>query len=155
MIVALCLVGVSGSGLMAGVFFAFSAFVMRALNRLPAPEGIAAMRQINVAVLNPVFLGVFVGTALLSAGAITWGLLHASQASAYLIAGGASYVTGTFGVTAAFNVPRNERLARLDPNDPDAARAWSRYVVEWTRWNHVRAVASLAACACFALALTV
>ncbi|HLL90834.1 MAG TPA: hypothetical protein VK324_16150 [Tepidisphaeraceae bacterium] len=58
-----------GSGLMAGVFFAFSAFVMRALGRLPAGEAVAAMRAINVAVINPLFLGVFLGTAAGSGGA--------------------------------------------------------------------------------------
>ncbi|MGH7600945.1 MAG: hypothetical protein ACREOI_31695, partial [bacterium] len=50
-----------GCGLIAGVFFAFSAFVMKALSRLPPSEGIAAMQSINVAVINPVFLTVFLG----------------------------------------------------------------------------------------------
>ena len=53
-----------GSGLIAGVFFAFSSFVMGALGRLPAGQSVAAMQSINVAVLNRSFLGVFVGTAL-------------------------------------------------------------------------------------------
>ncbi|HET9531010.1 MAG TPA: hypothetical protein VFQ92_11700, partial [Blastocatellia bacterium] len=52
-----------GSGLIAGVFFAFSSFVMRALCRLPTREAIAAMKSINVAVLNAWFLGTFLGTA--------------------------------------------------------------------------------------------
>jgi uncharacterized membrane protein len=59
---ALTLVAALGCGLMAGVFFAFSAFVMKALSRLPPAEGIAAMQCINVAVINPLFLGVFIGT---------------------------------------------------------------------------------------------
>ena len=36
-----------GSGLMAGVFFAFSTFVMRALARRPFAEGIGAMQELN------------------------------------------------------------------------------------------------------------
>ncbi|WP_010496926.1 hypothetical protein [Paenibacillus elgii] len=44
-----------GSGLIAGLFFAFSTFVMSALARLPAEQGIAAMQSINVTVLNPLF----------------------------------------------------------------------------------------------------
>jgi uncharacterized membrane protein len=36
-----------GSGLVGGVFFAFSTFVMRALARVPAAQGIAAMQSIN------------------------------------------------------------------------------------------------------------
>ena len=53
-----------GCGLMAGTFFAFSVFVMSALARLPAPQGIAAMQSINITVINPVFMLVFMGTAL-------------------------------------------------------------------------------------------
>jgi len=53
-----------GSGLIAGVFFAFSSFVMPALRRLPAAQGVAAMQSINIMVLNPMFLGVFLGTAI-------------------------------------------------------------------------------------------
>ena len=41
-----------GSGLIAGVFFAFSTFVMRALGRRPPTEGMAAMQAINVAVIR-------------------------------------------------------------------------------------------------------
>ncbi|HVF15423.1 MAG TPA: hypothetical protein VNA21_00875 [Steroidobacteraceae bacterium] len=52
-----------GAGTIAGVFFASSTFIMRALKRLPAAQGIAAMQHINVTVLNPWFLSVFVGTA--------------------------------------------------------------------------------------------
>ena len=59
----LTLVAALGCGLIAGVFFAFSTFVMRALARLSPSEGIAAMQSINITVLNPWFLGAFLGTA--------------------------------------------------------------------------------------------
>ena len=65
----LTLASALGSGLIGGVFYAFSTFVMRALARLPAHEGVAAMQSINVAVINPLFLGVFLGTAA-TAGAM-------------------------------------------------------------------------------------
>jgi uncharacterized membrane protein len=55
-----------GSGLIAGAFFAFSSFVMGALGKLPASQGIAAMQSINVVVINPIFLGVLFGTAALA-----------------------------------------------------------------------------------------
>lgn len=61
---------------------------------------------------------------------------------------------GTFGVTGAFNVPRNNRLARLDARSPETADEWTAYVREWTRWNHVRTGAALASAACAAWALT-
>ena len=143
-----------GCGLMAGFFFAFSVCVMRALARLPAAQGIAAMQSINVVVINPVFLGVFVGTAL------TCGLLAISTAwrwhaagSGYLVAGGALYVVGTFVVTMTLNVPRNDALAAVDPKSADGAKVWADYIVGWTAWNHVRTVAALLAAAALIAAL--
>ena len=53
-----------GCGVVAGVFFTFSAFVMRALDRLPAPQAIAAMQAINAAAPTPAFMMVLFGTAL-------------------------------------------------------------------------------------------
>ena len=54
-----------GCGLIAGVFFAFSAFVMDALARLTSAQGIAAMQSINVKVVKSPFpfLAVLFGTA--------------------------------------------------------------------------------------------
>ena len=57
-----------GSGMVAGVFLAFSNFVMQALQKLPAPQGISTMQQINLTVINPLFMGLLFGTALLSIG---------------------------------------------------------------------------------------
>lgn len=143
-----------GAGLVGGVFFAFSSFVMRALAELPAEQGVAAMQRINVVVLNPYFLGVFVGTAVLAlvcivAGFFPWGAAR----SAWLLAAGLSYLIGSFGVTAAFNVPRNERLARLEPGGAEARAYWPQYLREWLFWNHVRTAASIGSAAAAALAL--
>lgn len=143
-----------GAGLVGGVFFAFSAFVMKALAQLPVQHGLAAMQRINVTVLNPVFMAVFVGTAVLAAicvfaGFFPWG----TPRSLLLLVAGLAYLVGGFGVTAAFNVPRNERLARLDPDSEQATTYWPLYVHEWLFWNHVRTVATLVSAACAAGAL--
>jgi uncharacterized membrane protein len=143
-----------GAGLVGGVFFAFSAFVMKAIAGLPAPQGIAAMQRINAVVVNPLFMSVFIGTAVFAglcifAGFYPWG----TRRSLLLVVAGASYLVGAFGVTAAFNVPRNERLARLDAESADAAAYWPKYVRGWLRWNHVRAVAAAVAAGCAAWAL--
>ena len=145
---ALKLIAALGCGLIGGVFFAFSTFVMRALARLPANEGIAAMQSINIVVINPLFLSVFVGTAVAGVILIISSLLKwHSSGSVYLIVGGALYVIGTFLVTMMFNVPRNNALAALAPTSPEAARYWLEYVSSWTAWNHVWTVAALAAAA--------
>jgi uncharacterized membrane protein len=52
---------------------------------------------------------------------------------------------GTFGVTVVANVPRNDALAALDADSAGAVAAWTRYLAEWTAWNHVRTPAALAA----------
>jgi uncharacterized membrane protein len=44
-------------------------------------------------------------------------------------------------------VPLNNRLAELHPEDAEAQALWRFYLVRWTRWNHVRTFASLAAAA--------
>jgi uncharacterized membrane protein len=142
-----------GCGLIAGVFFAFSAFVMRAFGRLSPSQGIAAMQSVNVAVLNPVFLSVFMGTAALCVVAIVFAFLRwQAPGAAYLLAGGLLYLIGTFLVTVAFNVPRNDALAAVAPTDPESARLWASYLSSWTAWNHVRTAAALLASAAFTLA---
>lgn len=152
--VLLALLLCTGAGAIGGVFFGFSSFVMRSLADLPAEAGIAAMQRINVVVLNPSFLGVFMGTAVVCVAAAGFALMSWTQAgSAWLLAASLLYGVGCFGATMAFNVPRNERLARLAATSPEARAYWPVYVREWTFWNHVRSVAALAACACAAWAL--
>src|SRR5699024_3882947 len=73
---ALLVVTALGCGLVAGIFFAFSNFVIQALGRLPPAQGIAAMQSINVTVLNRWFLLTFVGTAAASVLVIVAALLR-------------------------------------------------------------------------------
>jgi len=154
MLFALALAAALGSGLVAGVFYAFSTFVMRALARLSPVQGIAAMQSINIVVLNPWFLGVFMGTAMLSVVATTVALLQwGAPSTVWLLVGGILYFAGSLVVTIRCNVPRNNVLAAVAPGDPRAVEVWTKYVAEWTWWNHVRTAASLAAALSFSLAL--
>jgi uncharacterized membrane protein len=153
---ALSLLSALGSGLMAGVFFAFSAFVMKALARLPAANGIVAMQSINVAVINPLFMAVILGTAAVSLVLLLLCLTSFSgPGGLYPIAGSVLYLVGTFAVTFVFNVPRNNALAAMQPTAPHGAAAWAGYVAGWTAWNHARTIAALAAPGLFCLALRI
>ena len=148
----LALLSALGSGLIAGAFFAFSTFVMKALDRLPPPQGIAAMNSINVVVINPWFMGAFLGTALACLVLAVSSLLAWQRPGAgYLLAGAVLYIVGTFLVTMVFNVPRNNALAAVDPASAEGARLWASYLSGWTAWNHVRTVAALAAAALLTL----
>lgn len=143
-----------GSGLIGGVFFAFSAFVMKALAQLPTPEGVRAMQRINAVVLESAFLAVFIGT-LIVAGACAVIAVSAWSAprSPLLLTASAAYLVGAFGVTLRLNVPRNERLAGLDADSHEAGRYWPVYLREWLLWNHVRTIASIVGAVCAAAAL--
>jgi uncharacterized membrane protein len=137
-----------GCGIVGGVFFAFSSFVMTALKRLPAADGMAAMRSINRLAVTPLFMAALFGTAaacLVLAGAALAG--WAEGRAGWLLAGSGVYLFGVVAVTAVFNVPRNEALARVDPESAEGGELWQRYAVEWTAWNHVRTVAGAAASA--------
>jgi len=148
----LVFVALLGSGLIAGVFFAFSAFVMKAFARLSPADGIAAMQSINITVLNRWFLGVFLGTAVVCVLLLVWSFLLWNQAgSLYLITGSAFYLIGSLMVTGLFNVPKNEALAKVNSSTVDSEQLWHNYVSKWTNWNHIRTVASLLAAACFGL----
>jgi uncharacterized membrane protein len=133
-----------GCGLITGLFFAFSVSVMKALARLPPAGGIAAMQSINIAILNPLFLSVFLGTAGGCALVMLTSLTRwRSPGSVYLLVGGALYLVGSLLVTVVCNVPKNDALASVAPADPDSAGLWTGYLASWTTWNHVRTVASL------------
>jgi uncharacterized protein (TIGR02246 family) len=143
-----------GSGLVAGIFFAFSNFVMKSLARVPPAQGIAAMQSINVVVLNRWFFALFFGTAVCClALAITSFLRWQKPGAGYLLVGSLLYLIGTILVTIACNVPQNDALAALDPTSSDAGRVWTNYLKNWTAWNHVRTGAALAAAALFTIGL--
>ena len=143
-----------GCGLVAGVFFAFSTFVMKGLARLPTAQGIAAMQSINVTALTPTFMTALFGVAticlLLTVSALaSW----QKPGAFYLLAGGLLYLIGNIVVTIICNVPRNNALASIDPNSAQSAALWMNFYSGWIAWNHVRTVTALAASAAYMLAL--
>ena len=150
----LTLCAVLGCGLMAGVFFAFSTFVMRALARLQPAQGIEAMQSINRTVINPWFLGVFLGTAAVCILLASTALWRWQQPGAvYLLVGSLLYLIGTVLVTIFVNVPMNNSLESVDPASNNASGHWANYLARWTAWNHIRTTAALLGAASLTLAL--
>jgi uncharacterized membrane protein len=144
------------SGLMAGVFYAFSSFVMEGLRRLPAAQGIAAMQSINITAVRPAFMAGFGGTTVLCVAVAVAAFVRWNRpASFFLLAGSVLYLVGAFVLTAVYHQPHNLALGELDPHSATAAQQWSDYVSGWMLWNHLRAVASLAAAGLFTVALIV
>jgi uncharacterized membrane protein len=143
-----------GSGLVAGIFYAFSSFVMPALARIAPASGFEAMNSINVTVITPSFMLVFIGTALLCliliAGSFFW---WGGTGGKLVLISSLIYLVGSIGVTMFLNVPLNDALAAVQPGSAEAGPLWTRFLDEWIIWNHVRTLASLASMILFILAL--
>ena len=143
-----------GSALVGGVFFAFSSFVMKALAGLPSSRGIAAMQSINIVVINPSFLGAFMGTTVLSLMMAGLAFARWDHPTAELFLGGSIfYFLGTFLVTMFGNVPLNDQLAAVSDTDPAAIELWEHYLDRWTMWNHIRTGAAMLAALLYTVGL--
>lgn len=148
----LVFVAALGSATAGGIFYGFSSFVMKALGRIAPEQGVAAMSSINVVVINPSFMLVFIGTTLvclaLAAGSILW---WGEPSGKLVLAAALLYLAGSFGLTMLLHQPMNLKLAAMQP--AQALAFWPQYVATWTRWNHVRTAAPLLATALFIAAL--
>jgi uncharacterized membrane protein len=141
-----------GSGLMSGLLLAFSVVVMRALSQIPPEAGMLAMQRINVLIINPVFMVVFLGTAALCLAVAVFVFRGGFSSGALpLLSGALAYLLGPLGTTIAFNVPLNNRLAVASPGS--AATQWPKYVSAWLVWNHVRTALGILGTTLLALGL--
>lgn len=151
---AVTVFAMAGSGIVSGLFFVFSNTVMKSLGQMPASAGINAMQRINVTIVNPLFMLVFMGTPLASLYLAVKAAIGLDEAGAvYLLAGSSLHIVGSLLVTIAFNIPRNNALAAVDPESEEGAQYWFVYLQDWTRWNHVRTVATTGSTVLLSLAL--
>ncbi|MDG1482607.1 MAG: DUF1772 domain-containing protein [Myxococcota bacterium] len=143
--------GAVAAGVSSGMMLAFSAGTMRGLSRLPEAEAVRAMQAINVSVINPLFLGVFIGTGPLLV-ALSGIDLYGGSPNRYLLAATLVYVVGVVAVTILGNVPLNDRLAAVDTTTMGPG-TWDGYAGAWLRYNHTRALAGAVASGLLTLAL--
>jgi len=135
------------SAAVGGLFYAYSTFTMRGLDRLDPRAAIVAMRGINAeAQANAPFLVMLLGSALIALAA---GVVAAARwrepGSWYVLAGAVLALLAVL-VTIAVNVPLNDKLDALDVSAlsaADAVRDWGAYLSTWMMANHVRAAAPL------------
>lgn len=130
--------------LVAGVFLAFSDFIMRSLALTGGVGGVEAMQVINREVFRWVFMALFLGMAAASLGIAGYGAMNlAHPAGVLILLAGLVYLVGCFGVTVFFNVPMNEALAGMDRSQGATQDYWLQtYVPRWTFWNSVRTCAA-------------
>jgi len=152
LITVIIVASISGAGLVTGLLFAFSNFVMRALADLPSDKGMFAMQRINETIINPVFLMLFLGTPILCLViAVNSGLTINEPGSLFQLVGAFGYLIGPFGITMLFNVPLNNLLARADISNSD--EIWPMYQKKWQRWNHIRTYIGVASVVFMAMGL--
>jgi uncharacterized membrane protein len=138
--------GAIGCLVIAGVYCAFSTFVMPALGRMEPEHAVPAMNAINATILHSLFMPLFFGTTLASLALFLIGLIRWSQLGGRLMAaGGFIYVAGMFLCTVLANVPLNNSLAAAAHANDAVAPVWAAYLKYWTLWNHLRTVSSTAA----------
>ena len=130
-----------GSALMAGLFFAFSACIMKAFSVIPSESGVHVMRTINRVIVNPWFVVAFIGTTVLSVIIGTMAMIgSAGESGLWFLTAATLYLSGTFLVTGIRNVPLNNELDQVC--DAEVGPFWRHYLRKWTQYNHGRTVAS-------------
>lgn len=143
LILIACATAVIASGLIAGVFLAFSDFVMKSLCAASPASGIEAMQLINRKVYGSVFMFLLIAMLVISVVLVFYAFVYMTgPAAAWIISGCALYVIGVFIVTMVVNVPMNQRLDAMNHDGAETASYWVVYGSSWTLWNHVRTIAS-------------
>lgn len=130
------------TGLSAGLFYAWMVSVIPGTRRVADLTYLQSMQSINRAILNPAFFLIFFGS-LLALAISTVQQYQAGMLFWLLLAATATYLFGTFGVTALGNVPLNDALDVLDLAELSEAeiKAFRRsYEKKWNRLHLIRTV---------------
>jgi uncharacterized membrane protein len=146
------------TGLMAGLFFAFTTAVMPALRHGGDRTFVEAMNRISTDIQNGWFLLCFMGALLLSIAATALSLPHATRSALpWAIAGAVLYLAVII-VTGGVNIPLNNDLAKTAADTASLAQlADARHTFEsrWIAWNNVRTLLNVASFVCLTMALMV
>lgn len=143
------------TGLVAGLFYAYSVSVMPGLARVDDRAFVDTMQRINVAILNGWFALAFGGALVFAVAAVALHLTRPGRGVLpWVVAGLVLYVV-TLVVTVALNVPLNDALAAAGDPDriADLAAVREKFETPWVRWNIVRTLTSTGAFGCMAWAL--
>lgn len=124
-----------------GVFFTYSNSVVPGLDNADPETAVAAMRKVNVAIINPSFLATFVGPVVTAAltGVLLLVVDEGTPAVLYFVAA-AVYLLGCLVVTGRMNIPLNNALENSDSTDWE--KRWRDFSPRWRRWNTVRTLSS-------------
>ena len=145
-----------GVGIFAGVFALYSNAVMPGLKETNDRTFVGAFQQIDTAIINPLFLGTFMGALVVTGIAVA---LHLGKdfrsVLPWIVVAFVLYLAVVI-ITLAVNVPLNDDIKAAGAPDSIADLALVRdqfNEARWVGWNHFRAVATTAAFGCLAWAL--
>lgn len=137
------------TGLLAGVYYAFSVAVVPGLRGAPAVHHITVMQAINDRIKNPVFFLSFFGPTLLLPLAAF--LYQYDAQFVPLVAAAALHIVGGNGITIVGNIPLNERFAKINAlvlSDAAAEAIRAEFQgagAAWMRWHTARTLAEIGA----------
>lgn len=135
------------AGLIAGLFYAYACSVMPGIARGDDKTFVEAMRGINVAIVNPVFMLTFLGAPLLAGVAV---FLNLGSRSLPWVIAGFVFLLAMIVITGVVNIPLNNAL---DSGGDDYAAVRAKFEAVWVRWNVLRAVVSTAGFGCLVAAV--
>ncbi|MFI5591055.1 DUF1772 domain-containing protein [Amycolatopsis sp. NPDC051758] len=135
------------AGLIAGLFYAYACSVMPGLARGDDKTFVEAMRGINVAIVNPVFMLTFLGAPLLAGVAV---FLHLGSRSLPWVIAGFVCLLVMIVITGVVNIPLNNAL---ESGGDDYAAVRAAFETVWVRWNVLRALVSTAGFGCLVAAV--
>jgi uncharacterized membrane protein len=134
--------------LVAGFLFAFAVVVMPGIRNLGDREFILTFQEIDRIIQNsqPIFILVWVGSAVLSIAALVIGFGQLEGPGLMLmILATVAYNFGVHLPTVIFNIPLNNKLQTLDVDEigEDTLKfAREEFESPWNRWNLLRTVIS-------------
>ena len=133
------------TGLVAGVFYAWSVTVVPGLAALPDASYVAATNAMTRKIANPLFFASFLGAVPFLILALALHLRRPRSERFRLVAlACVLYIGGGFLVTMIVSAPMAYQLAAVDPDAPTRVLAEARDAYEgtWNFWNWVRTVFS-------------
>ncbi len=137
------------TGVIAGLFFAWSVSVMPGLKKLGDREFISSMQAMNRAIQNPLFFIFFFGALILLVTSCFNFYQKPLTLEYYLLLGSTLlYIIGVMGITIIGNVPLNNMIENFNlTNASDEAMSKIRGTFEekWTLLNNLRTGSSMAA----------
>lgn len=140
------------TGIIAGLFFAFTYDVNIAFEQLTASEYAKNMELINVSIRNPYFGSVWFPSVVVPviALALSW-RRYRSTSFLLLLVGFLIYLIGCFLVTTQIHLPLNAYLESWNIASPPSD--WIEVRDSWNWWNSVRTWASIIAFVCYLMVL--